>query len=467
MTGNTGLAWASMFFFCVVSEGDAVRYQWIGSIVAIFLLLVLLPAGFAFFSHPTRGEPKSPDSYTDYHSQVGKALHFFVHRVYDPHGRRIRASVHDRYRDHQPHPYPPFELDQLPSRRWIRNETMPRGFSQSTDPERRWKWEGEGSPSRGGRRPLSPPENPPPEGGDPDREPRRGEGREDGFPGPEGIHKFRRPRSSHRVPRHARMGNLPGYEGRERVEHQDHGEREYAKHHEESPKRERYARQERREHAEQEERSRRQLEEHAKQERTQREERAKRERIRREEHEKRERTRREEHEKRERTRREEHEKQERTRREGHEKQGRASKQERVGRDTAEYKKQKNHRGRFHGGLSDKDFDLIARAVYAEARGEPYVGQVAVAAVILNRLESGDFPATVSGVIFQPRAFDAVVDGQIWLEPDEDAYRAVEDALLGWDPADKALYYYNPGRATSRWIRTRSPVKRIGRHVFCR
>ena len=116
--------------------------------------------------------------------------------------------------------------------------------------------------------------------------------------------------------------------------------------------------------------------------------------------------------------------------------------------------------------SDRDLQLMANAVYGEARGEPYEGQVAVAAVILNRLESNDFPDSISGIIFQPGAFTAVADGQIWLEPNARAKEAVIDALNGWDPSENALYYFNPETATSNWIWTRPQIKKIGEHIFC-
>ncbi|QQP14016.1 spore cortex-lytic enzyme [Lysinibacillus agricola] len=116
--------------------------------------------------------------------------------------------------------------------------------------------------------------------------------------------------------------------------------------------------------------------------------------------------------------------------------------------------------------TDKDLQLIANAVYGEARGEPYEGQVAVAAVILNRLESSEFPNTISGIIFQPLAFTAVADGQIWLEPNQRAKEAVLDAMNGWDPSENALYYFNPKTATSKWIWSRPQIKRIGEHIFC-
>jgi N-acetylmuramoyl-L-alanine amidase len=119
-----------------------------------------------------------------------------------------------------------------------------------------------------------------------------------------------------------------------------------------------------------------------------------------------------------------------------------------------------------GGFSSNDIQLMANAVYGEARGEPYTGQVAVAAVILNRVNSVSFPNTVSGVIFEPGAFTAVADGQIWLTPNEQAKKAVLDAINGIDPTGEALYYFNPVTATSKWIWSRPQIKRIGKHIFC-
>lgn len=119
------------------------------------------------------------------------------------------------------------------------------------------------------------------------------------------------------------------------------------------------------------------------------------------------------------------------------------------------------------GFSQNDIRLMANAVYGEARGEPYEGQVAVAAVILNRVESPSFPNTVSGVIFEPRAFTAVADGQIWLTPNDKAEEAVLDAINGWDPTGNAIYYFNPDTATSGWIWTRPQIKQIGKHIFCK
>jgi N-acetylmuramoyl-L-alanine amidase len=117
------------------------------------------------------------------------------------------------------------------------------------------------------------------------------------------------------------------------------------------------------------------------------------------------------------------------------------------------------------GVTANDLKLMANAVYGESRGEPYIGQVAVAAVILNRVRSSSFPNTVSGVIFQPGAFTAVADGQIWLTPNESAKKAVQDALGGIDPTNGCIYYFNPATATSKWIWTRKQVKTIGKHIF--
>lgn len=120
-----------------------------------------------------------------------------------------------------------------------------------------------------------------------------------------------------------------------------------------------------------------------------------------------------------------------------------------------------------GSVSNSDLNLLARCVYAEARGEPYAGQVAVAAVVLNRVRSSGFPNSISGVIYQPWAFTAVNDGQINLTPNENAYKAARDALNGWDPTNGCLYYYNPATATSKWIWTLKVELKIGRHSFAR
>ena len=109
--------------------------------------------------------------------------------------------------------------------------------------------------------------------------------------------------------------------------------------------------------------------------------------------------------------------------------------------------------------------LLAKCIHAEARGEPYIGMVAVGAVILNRVASPDFPNTIYEVIYQPWAFTATHDGQINLEPERAAYQAAQDALNGWDPSYGSLYYYNPNTATSAWIFSKQTVTVIGDHVF--
>ncbi len=115
--------------------------------------------------------------------------------------------------------------------------------------------------------------------------------------------------------------------------------------------------------------------------------------------------------------------------------------------------------------TSNDLYLMAKCIHAEGRGESYVGQVAIGAVILNRVKSPDFPNTVSGVIYQKGAFTAVDDGQINLEPNQSAYDAARDAFNGWDPTYGCLYYYNPAVATSAWIFNRQTVTVIGKHVF--
>ena len=115
--------------------------------------------------------------------------------------------------------------------------------------------------------------------------------------------------------------------------------------------------------------------------------------------------------------------------------------------------------------TSSDLYLLAKCIYAESRGESYTGQVAVGAVILNRVRSASFPNTISGVIYQKGAFTAVSDGQINLEPNQTAYNAARDAMNGWDPTYGCLYYYNPATATSSWIYSRKTVVVIGKHVF--
>lgn len=118
-------------------------------------------------------------------------------------------------------------------------------------------------------------------------------------------------------------------------------------------------------------------------------------------------------------------------------------------------------------LNQEEMDILARVIYSEARGESYTGQVAVGAVVMNRIESPLFPNTIKGVVFQPWAFTAVNDGQYWLTPDRTAYSAALDAVRGWDPSGGAIYYYNPVTATNTWIRSRSTIVQIGRHVFAK
>lgn len=117
--------------------------------------------------------------------------------------------------------------------------------------------------------------------------------------------------------------------------------------------------------------------------------------------------------------------------------------------------------------SSSNLNLLARVVYGEARGEPYSGQVAVAAVVLNRVKSSKFPNTISGVVYQSGAFDAVKDGQINLSPNSTAIKAAQDALNGWDPSYGAIYYFNPATATNKWIWSRPMTVTIGRHRFCK
>lgn len=123
------------------------------------------------------------------------------------------------------------------------------------------------------------------------------------------------------------------------------------------------------------------------------------------------------------------------------------------------------RGYNGNSFTQEDLEMMAKAVYGEARGESYTGQVAIAAVILNRLNSSEFPANIKDVIFQPWAFTAVHDGQYNLNPNATAMRAVRDAINGQDPTGGALYYWNPVTATNKWVWTRPIIKTIGKHVF--
>lgn len=118
-------------------------------------------------------------------------------------------------------------------------------------------------------------------------------------------------------------------------------------------------------------------------------------------------------------------------------------------------------------VSSNELYLLAKCIYAEARGEPYEGQVAIGAVVLNRVKDPRFPNTISGVIYQPGAFTAVADGQINLSPNQTAINAANDALNGWDPTYGCLYYYNPATATSKWIWSLPVVLKIGKHSFCK
>ena len=113
-----------------------------------------------------------------------------------------------------------------------------------------------------------------------------------------------------------------------------------------------------------------------------------------------------------------------------------------------------------------DYELLARIISAEARGETYLGQVAVGAVVLNRVEHPSFPDTVSGVIYQNGAFSCLYDGQFYEPIEDSAYSAARDALNGLDPSGGAIYYYNPKTATSKWIFSRPVITTIGDHRFC-
>lgn len=121
------------------------------------------------------------------------------------------------------------------------------------------------------------------------------------------------------------------------------------------------------------------------------------------------------------------------------------------------------------GGSSSDIQLLARAINGEARGEPYEGQVAIGAVILNRVKDSRFPNTIAGVIYQSGAFTAVSDGQInqAMEDEATVMKAARDAMNGWDPTDGAVYYFNPATATNKWIWSRPLIKTIGKHRFCK
>ena len=119
-----------------------------------------------------------------------------------------------------------------------------------------------------------------------------------------------------------------------------------------------------------------------------------------------------------------------------------------------------------GSYNSADYELLARLISAEARGESYLGQVAVGAVVLNRIEHPSFPDTLSGVVYQNGAFSCLYDGQFYEPIADSAYSAARDALNGLDPSGGAIYYYNPKTATNKWIRSRPVITTIGRHIFC-
>ncbi len=116
---------------------------------------------------------------------------------------------------------------------------------------------------------------------------------------------------------------------------------------------------------------------------------------------------------------------------------------------------------------NSNLNLLARVIYGESRGEPYTGQVAVGAVVMNRIKSSSFPNTLSGVVYQSGAFDAVKDGQVNLAPNSTAIKAAQDAMNGWDPSYGAIYYFNPSTATNKWIWSRPMTVTIGKHRFCK
>ena len=117
--------------------------------------------------------------------------------------------------------------------------------------------------------------------------------------------------------------------------------------------------------------------------------------------------------------------------------------------------------------NNSNLNLLSKVIYSEARGEPYKGQVAVGAVVLNRISSPSFPNTMAGVVYQSGAFTAVSDGQINLTPNSTARKAAQDAINGWDPTYGCIYYFNPNTATSSWIWSRPQVLQIGKHIFCK
>jgi len=119
------------------------------------------------------------------------------------------------------------------------------------------------------------------------------------------------------------------------------------------------------------------------------------------------------------------------------------------------------------GVKNSDVQLLARCIYAEGRGEPYIGKVAIGACVMNRLKSSSFPKTIAGIIYEPKAFSAVDDGQINMEPDEESIKAAREAINGSDPTGGALYYFNPEKTTNKFIWSRPQIKKIGKHIFTR
>ena len=119
-----------------------------------------------------------------------------------------------------------------------------------------------------------------------------------------------------------------------------------------------------------------------------------------------------------------------------------------------------------GGFSSNEIYLLAKVIEAEARGESYTGQVAVGAVILNRVDHSSFPDSISGVVYQSGAFDCVYDSNWTVEPSSTSKKAAQDAINGWDPTGGAIYYYNPAKTSNQWIRSRTVISVIGRHYFC-
>lgn len=137
----------------------------------------------------------------------------------------------------------------------------------------------------------------------------------------------------------------------------------------------------------------------------------------------------------------------------------------VGTSTAPARSFTPSRGNTGSRYSQQDIHDLARLVFGEARGEPFTGQVAVAAVVINRLESGKFGNSIQQIIYEPGAFTAISDGQFYLTPDDGAYRAVDAALGGWDPSGGAVFYWNPVTATNKWVWSRTIINSIGKHVF--